>query len=69
MKNPNNPKDKAVYCDLCCLQPDGRLVWPKHWTPGLATYDAPLRIGSWGYVCERHEREAYIKSGKRVNRM
>jgi hypothetical protein len=67
MINPNDPTKTVIYCDLCCLTPNKKLVWSKHAQP--ATYDAPLKNGAtiWAYVCSRHEDYVYLKMGTRVN--
>lgn len=67
MNNPNDPMDHTTYCDLCTLQPNGQLRWDVNVPPQPATFDAPTPQGPWAYVCKRHERNAYVKMGTKVN--
>ena len=58
MRNMNNEDDKTTYCDLCCMQPNGELIWPKDHTPQIALIDGPTRLGAWAYMCDMHIQTA-----------
>lgn len=52
MINMTDKDDKTVYCDLCCMQPNGELLWNEN--SQIAIIDGPTRLGAWAYMCDRH---------------
>lgn len=62
MNNPNDPNDKKIYCDLCCVQPNGSLVWNEH--ARMAMVDGPTKSGPWAYMCYEHRDSAGWRHSK-----
>lgn len=72
MENPQDSSDQTIYCDLCCLQPNGKLMWPTGMLPAVAIVDGPTKGNGWAYMCKRHLQSSGSPKSKlntRVNKL